>query len=79
MPSFSDDQQVTTLLGSIDDTITAEVVAGAVQVSPFGESIVVEPSPRVQIDAVEGLLSTDVETYTDGVSGSTASISGLEE
>lgn len=27
MPSFSDDQQVTTLLGSIDDTITAEVVA----------------------------------------------------
>ena len=44
MPSFSDDQQVTTLLGSIDDTITAEVVAGAVQVSPFGESIVVEPS-----------------------------------
>lgn len=55
--------------------LQATAAVDAVQVSPFGESIVVEPSPRVQVDAVEGLLATDVETYTDGVSGS-ASVSG---
>ena len=38
-------------------------------VSTFGELRVVQPSPRVKIDATEGILTTDVETITDGVSG----------
>lgn len=39
-------------------------------VGAFGELLVAEMTPRVQIDAVFGLLSTDHETLTDGSSGS---------
>lgn len=38
--------------------------------SAFGEMLVAESTPRIQIDAVYGLLTTDHETLTDGVSGS---------
>lgn len=70
-----EDAATETTSAAILAEMQAAATSDAVLVSPFGESIVVEPSPRVQVDAVEGLLATDVETYTDGVSGS-ASVSG---
>ena len=39
-------------------------------VSAFGELVTITPSPRIQIDAVYGILSTDHEALTDGSSGS---------
>lgn len=44
-------------------------------VGAFGEIVQAPLTPRVQIDAVYGALTTDVETLTDGVSG-TATTSG---
>ena len=45
--------------------------------SVFGEVRTVEPIPRVQIDAVYGLLITDTETFTDGASGSATGTSSM--
>ena len=39
-------------------------------VSAFGEVLSAGLTPRVQIDAVYGIRATDVETFTDGSSGS---------
>lgn len=38
--------------------------------SLYGEVITIQPTPRVQIDAAYGILTTDHETLTDGVTGS---------
>lgn len=43
--------------------------------SAFGETVVTSPDPRVQIDAVYGTLSTDVETLSAGGGSATASAS----
>ncbi|TXH47398.1 MAG: hypothetical protein E6Q97_27260 [Desulfurellales bacterium] len=36
----------------------------------FGELLTAHPTPRVQVDAIYGLLETDIDTFVDGVSGS---------
>lgn len=43
----------------------------------FGELQVAEPTPRVQIDGTYGLLQTDVQTLTDGASGSATAVGNL--
>ena len=43
----------------------------------FGELSCSQPVPRVQIDAVCGILTTDVEALTDGASGSATASAGL--
>lgn len=46
-------------------------------VDGFGRLQVAEPSARIQIDAVYGILDTDHETFTDGVSGTATVVNGL--
>lgn len=46
-------------------------------VDAFGRVQVASPTPRVQIDATYGILTTDHETLTDGVSGGAVVTGGL--
>ncbi len=43
----------------------------------FGELQTAAPTPRVQIDGVYGILQTDVQTLTDGVSGAVTAVGNL--
>ncbi len=45
-------------------------------VSAFGEVLVAQPVARVQLDAVYGIRSTDVDTSTDGVTGGVTAVDG---
>lgn len=45
--------------------------------SAFGEVLTAQPTPRVQIDAIYGLLTTDTQTFTDGVSGTATAANAL--
>ena len=59
------------LEGDGDGALLARLVG---PLSGFGELLMVEPLPRVQIDATYGILTTDVETFT--ASGGSATASG---
>jgi len=43
----------------------------------FGELQTAQPTPRVQIDGTYGILQTDVQTLTDGVSGTATAVGNL--
>lgn len=63
------------------DDILAAMTNGTQRIelplSGFGELFCIEPTPRIQIDAAYGILTTDVETLTDGVSGGATASAGL--
>lgn len=85
--ALSTGTQVTQVAGLHQNGVTSDPVninafnalnvAVTEPLSAFGEMVVVEPTPRVQIDAVYGVQNTDIEVLTDGSSGSATASNSL--